>query len=227
MSRPLSADLTRWLRRRLLWWGRAHFRYFPWRQDRDPYRTLITEVLLRQTSAMGIHDIRREFLAQYPNPEALATSDAGDVTRLVAKLGFGNQRGPQLVGLARIVTAQGRVPSRAAALRLLPGVGDYTARAVACFAFGRPEPALDVNVARILARVLEIRPARGELRKNPLVIAAARKLLEGGQPRQVNWALLDLGATVCRPRPRCSICPLVQRCAYGANVTNPSSDTPL
>lgn len=227
MSRPLTPDLARWLRRRLLAWGRAHFRHFPWRQDRDPYRTLITEVLLRQTSATGIQEIRHEFLARYPDPEALASSDAGDVTLLVAKLGFGKQRGPQLVGLARAVAAKGRVPSLPAALRQLPGVGAYTAGAVACFAFGRPEPALDVNVARILARVLEIHPARGELRKNQLVIAAARELLQGGKPRQINWALLDLGAIVCKPRPLCSVCPLVERCAYGANVTSLSPGRPL
>jgi A/G-specific adenine glycosylase len=203
------------MRRRLLRWGRTHFRKFPWRFDRDPYRTLITEVLLRQTRATDVEDVRTSFLRAYPTIDSLAAASAVEVSARIQRLGFGNQRGPQLVGLARSIAAIGRIPSRALTLRRLPGVGHYTASAVASFAFGRKEPALDVNVARILSRVLDIHPARGELRKNRAVAAAARRLLDGRHPRELNWALLDLGASVCKPRPVCSVCPLRPRCAYG------------
>jgi len=219
----LTPELRRWLRRRLLRWGRVNFRDFEWRRDRDGYRTLITEVLLRQTSAAHIRETRRQFLTRYPTPESLARADAAAVTTQVSVLGFGNQRGPQLVGLARELVARGGVPTRRDRLRELPGVGDYTGAAVACFAFGRREPALDVNVARILARVLAIRPAHGELRKNADVKAAARALVDGPRPRELNWALLDLGALVCKPRPACGMCPLRNRCDYGIRSYQPFS----
>jgi A/G-specific adenine glycosylase len=208
------------VRRRLLVWGRRNFRSFPWRQDRDPYRTLVTEILLRQTNAERVEPIRRQFFVRYPDAKQLAKADRRTVTRVISSLGFGIQRTPQLIGLGQELAATGRAPRTAEALSLLPGVGDYTAAAAACFAFGAREVALDVNVARIVSRVFGIYPKTGELRKNPAIRKAARALVSGPNPRSMNWALLDLGALVCRPRPKCSICPLAERCYYARTLKN-------
>jgi A/G-specific adenine glycosylase len=200
-------------------WGAKNFRNFPWRPDHDPYRTLITEVLLRQTNAARVEPVRTKFLARYPNPKQLGAANHRAVRHIVMRLGFGKQRTPQLIALGRELHALGRAPRTTAALRRLPGVGSYTAAAVACFAFGAREPALDVNVARIVARVYGIHPERGELRKNPTIKRAASDLVCGPVPRRVNWALLDLGALVCKPRPLCPVCPLRKGCAYALTLS--------
>lgn len=207
-------EAVAWMRRRLLRWGRAHFRDFPWRTDRDPYRTLVTEVLLKQTRAVQVRPVREALLRRYPVPRSLAEADPGDLSTLIRRLGFADQRVPQLGALGRALTKTGRAPRTVAGLLALPGVGPYTAAAVACFAFGHRAAALDVNVARIIGRVFGIAPEHGELRKNADVIRIASTMVHGGSPREINWALLDLGAEVCRPNPRCSACPVASRCHF-------------
>jgi A/G-specific adenine glycosylase len=118
------------------------------------------------------------------------------------------------VALARSLSELDRMPVTVNDLLRLPAVGRYTAAAVACFSGGRAVPALDVNVARIIARVHGIQIGRGELRRSEIVMALANRLLKGALSRRLNWALLDLGALVCRPKPNCVGCPLIERCAY-------------
>jgi len=207
-------EAVAWMRRRLLRWGPVHFRGFPWRTDRDPYRTLVTEVLLKQTRAIQVGPVREALLRKYPVPSSLAEADPDDLSGLIRRLGFADQRVPQLGALGRALTKTGRTPRTVAGLLTLPGVGPYTAAAVACFAFGRRAAALDVNVARIIGRVFAIAPEHGELRKNADVIRIASALVSTGSPREINWALLDLGAEVCRPHPHCSACPLASRCQF-------------
>jgi A/G-specific adenine glycosylase len=195
----------------LLVWGRGHFRPFPWRSDRDPYRVLVTEVLLKQTRADRVHLVRAELLVAYPTATVLATADRRDLANLISTLGFGRQRTDQLLSLARVLKDRS-IPRQPALLQTLPGVGPYSAAATACFAYGRRYIALDVNVARILGRVFGITLKSGEPRKSALIRSIGQQVIDGAQPRRVNWALLDLGATVCRPRPRCHECPLQERC---------------
>jgi len=206
-------DNIRWLRRRLLVWGGKHYRPFPWREDRDPYRVLVTEVLLKQTRADRVSSVRSSVFGDYPTPTALAHADVAALAKHIRTLGFGRQRTKQLLSLARAIDGH-PIPRAPALLRTLPGIGEYSAAATACFAFGERTIALDVNVARILGRVFGIRLARGELRKNPMIRSIGERLIQGATPRRVNWALLDLGAAVCRPKPRCTECPLEPRCRY-------------
>jgi len=201
------------MRRRLLAWGRSHYRYFPWREDRDPYRSLVTEILLKQTRADGVEAVRAKLLLTYPSARSLAEATPKDVETYIRKLGFGKQRAVQLHALGRALL-DAPVPRQRRTLAELPGIGPYAASATSCFAFGRREIALDVNVARIISRVFGLIPARGELRKNRQIIEAGQAIISGPRPRELNWALLDLGALLCRPRPKCDACPLSVRCSY-------------
>jgi A/G-specific adenine glycosylase len=209
---------VQWLRRRLLNWGKLNFRDFVWRSDRDAYRLLVTEVLLRQTNAGHVLRVREAFLSAFPKATDLCRASPDEVFGLIRGLGFGRQRADQLRRLGCAIVARNRIPTTARALADLPGVGNYTAGAVACFAFGRREPAVDVNVARIIGRLFDIRPERGELRKNSTVRRIAMEMVAGGAPRRLNWALLDLGALICRPTPRCTVCPLLDGCLHGGRV---------
>lgn len=218
-------DDIRWLRRRLLVWGHKHYRPFPWRKERDAYRVLVTEVLLKQTRADRVGDVRSSVFGAYPSAGALARADASALAKRIATLGFGHQRSEQLVSLARAIDGK-PIPRSAARLQTLPGIGDYSSAATACFAFGQQAIALDVNVARILSRAFGISLARGELRKNPLIRSIGQRLIRGAAPRRVNWALLDLGAAVCRPTPRCDECPLRSRCRFAQTGRNGSGNRP-
>jgi A/G-specific adenine glycosylase len=207
---------VRWLRRRLFAWGRAHYRDFPWRRDRDPYRNLVTEILLKQTRADGVQRVRLQLLTKYPSTASLGKAPRREIEGLIAWLGFGHQRAAQLQALGRALQ-EAPIPHTPAKLARLPGIGPYAASATSCFAFGRREIALDVNVARIIGRIYGIEPARGELRKNKAVIRLGHSLIDGLNPRGLNWALLDLGALVCRPVPKCHQCPVQEGCWFARN----------
>ena len=213
-----SLERIRRARRLLLRWGREHFRSFPWRFDRDFYRTLITEILLKQTTAERVVPVRHELVTRFPDPGALGGGDPAELAAIIGSLGFAEQRTAQLIALGRALTAKSLGRTVSSRLLELPGVGPYTAAAVACFAWGRPEPALDVNVARIVMRLFGVPIASGEPRRNRTVNKLAQELVAGQQPREMNWALLDLGAEVCRPAPRCSECPLARLCVHASQV---------
>jgi A/G-specific adenine glycosylase len=219
LDQDQSVDI-RWLRRKLLVWGAKNYRPFPWRTDRDPYRVLVTEVLLKQTRADRVNGVRTGILGKYPSPAALAQADPPTLAERIHRLGFARQRSVHLIALGRELHER-PIPRHRDLLLKLPGIGAYSAAAAACFAFGERCIALDVNVARILGRVFGISLHRGELRKSRLVRSIGERVVHGPNPRRVNWALLDLGAAVCRPKPRCNQCPLQPRCTYAQSGTAP------
>ena len=204
---PLHAALASWYA--------AHARDLPWRRTTDPYAILVSEVMLQQTQVSRTIPKYAEFLDAFPTLEALAEAPVADVIRAWSGMGY-NARAVRLHRLAVEVVAEhgGKLPRTAEGLRALPGIGPYTAAAVACFAFGASEPVLDTNVYRVLSRVahgLEP-PSRKEL--EPL----ARALLPGpGAPLDASaWAqaLMDVGASVCSvSAPACGDCPLEPHCA--------------
>jgi A/G-specific adenine glycosylase len=199
----------------LVRWYRPRRRAFPWRETSDPYRVLVSEVMLQQTQAARVVPAYRRFLRRFPTVRALARADRGDVLRAWAGLGY-NRRAVSLSETARTVVREhgGRFPSDIHALEALPGVGPYTAAAVASMAFGAPAPAVDTNVRRVVARaVLGREPVtvRRELLRN-----AAEAWLDRSDPGSWNQALMDLGREVCRPEPRCDACPLRASCRFRA-----------
>ncbi|MBI4615275.1 MAG: A/G-specific adenine glycosylase [Planctomycetes bacterium] len=199
---------------RLVRWYRKNARRLPWRKSRDPYPVLVSEFMLQQTRVETVLAYYEPFLARFPDLRTLARARVGTV--LAAWSGLGYYRRARFLHEAagRIVREHGgQVPDDPEALRALPGIGDYTAAAVLSIAFGRPEPVLDGNVARVLARYRAVPgdPKRGRTRNRLRELAAA--VLAGRNPGETNQALMELGAAVCLPgRPDCRGCPLSGGC---------------
>lgn len=214
----MSAGPVRALRRPLLAWYRRNRRDLPWRRTRDPYAIWVSEVMLQQTRVDVVVPYWERFLARFPDPAALAAADEEDVLALWTGLGY-YRRARSLHAGAKAVVARhgGRVPADPAALRALPGVGRYTAGAVASIAFGLAEPVLDGNVRRVLCRLLGVGAEGVGAAEERRLWDAAAELARGASPGDLNQALMELGATVCAPRnPRCADCPVSARCAARA-----------
>ena len=178
---------------------------------RDPYAILVSEIMLQQTQVSRVSDFYPRFLARYPTLEELAAAPAWAVRETWEGLGY-YARARNLHAAVRHVVDRlgGRLPETEDDLRRLPGIGRYTAGAVASLAFGARVPAVDTNAARVLARVFGLR--RGAARPRRTWSLAA-DLVAPGRPEDVNQALMDLGATVCiARRPRCVACPVRRVC---------------
>jgi len=203
------------VRRALLRWYGRNRRDLPWRRTRDPYAIWVSEAMLQQTRVETVIPYYERFLERFPDVRALASADLDDVLGQWAGLGYyGRARNLRAAARALVDEHGGRLPRDAAALRRLPGVGRYTAGAVASIAFDRPEPVLDGNVKRVLARLLAIRADVGRSEVAERLWGHAGELAAGPRPGDLNQALMELGATVCTPRaPRCEACPLARRCA--------------
>ncbi|HZT37290.1 MAG TPA: A/G-specific adenine glycosylase [Bryobacteraceae bacterium] len=199
-------------RKLLLSWYRRSRRDLPWRRTRDPYRIWISEIMLQQTRVETVVPYYERFLRQFPSLESLAA--ASDEALLTAWSGLGYYaRARNLRKAARVLIGLQRFPRDYNALRALPGIGDYTAAAIASIAFGQPYAALDGNVARVLARLIN---EAGDVRANGTkrrLQAAARALLDERRPGDFNQAMMELGATICTARePKCRLCPVASLC---------------
>ena len=184
----------------------------PWRGETDPYRVLVSEVMLQQTQALRVVPHYARFLRAFPTVKALAAASSADVLRAWENLGY-NRRALNLWRTARAVVETGGFPRTVDGLRELPGIGPYTARAVASFAFGVDVAAADVNVRRVVARTNGLDPSDRSVQD------LADALVPRGRVRVWNQAMIDLGAEVCRARnPRCAECPLQRMCAWSAGV---------
>jgi A/G-specific adenine glycosylase len=204
-------------RRSLLSWFRRQGRDLPWRRTRDPYRIIVSEFMLQQTQVARVVPYYLRFLERYPTIEALAAARVTSVRESWDGLGY-YRRAVNLHRLARTVVRDWNrnVPSNPAELRMLPGIGRYTAGAVASFAFEQRTAAVDTNVARVLRRVFYL-GARRPVTNHELWRAAEQIL-----PRRkksvwaFNQAIMELGAVVCTARgPRCGRCPVRRMCATG------------
>jgi A/G-specific adenine glycosylase len=207
-----SAALVRRFQRRLLVWYRVNGRKLPWRGTRNPYRVLVSEIMLQQTQVDRVKGYYRRFVRQYPTFEHLAAASEPAVRESWEGLGY-YARARNLHTTARIVVAEhgGRLPADRQAIRRLPGIGRYTAGAVLSIAYGQDEPILDTNVARVLTRVFAV---RGKSGLQTRLWELADRLVPAGDAGDFNQALMDLGATVCRARnPDCPACPVRGDCS--------------
>ena len=217
-STPQHAARIRLFSRRLLAWFRRYGRDLPWRRTRDPYRIVVSEFMLQQTQVARVEQYYPRFLKQFPTVEALAGATRGRVREAWEGLGY-YRRAANLHRLARDVVRdhQGRIPGEVEVLRRLPGVGRYTAGAVASFAFERAVPAVDTNVARVLRRAFHPRAGSNAAGQAALWNAAARlHSRPGSRAWALNQAIMELGATICTARvARCGECPVVSACSTG------------
>ena len=196
-------------RGKLLAWYDEHARDLPWRADRDPYRVWVSEIMLQQTRVAAVIEHYHEFLRRFPTVEKLAAAREASVLAAWSGLGY-YRRARMLHAAAKVLVREmgGCFPASAEGWRALPGIGRYTAAAIASIAFGEPVAVVDGNVGRVLQRVWGQRLAGQGL------WAAADGLLDRGRPGDFNQAMMELGATVCTPRaPGCLTCPLVGPCA--------------
>jgi A/G-specific adenine glycosylase len=202
------------IQEKLLAWYAIEARDLPWRNTRDPYAILVSEIMLQQTQVETVKRYFGPFLERFPTAEALANASLDHVLKAWEGLGY-YRRAHNLQRAAQIIAERygGRIPRDVKELRSLPGVGSYTAGAVASIAFGHDEPVVDGNVARVLSRLFRVAgdPAKVATRRRLSEIAA--RLLPSGDASRFNQAWMDLGARVCLPRsPRCHACPLSAEC---------------
>ena len=198
-------------------WYDTAARDLPWRRPGvDPWAVLVSEVMLQQTPVARVEPVWADWMDRWPTPAALAAASPAEVIRAWGKLGY-PRRALRLreTAVALVARHDGAVPADVAALEALPGVGTYTARAVACFGHGQPQPVVDTNVRRVVARLVHGRAEAGTARASDLADVAA--LAPAGRDRACRFsvAAMELGALVCVARtPRCPVCPVRERCAW-------------
>jgi A/G-specific adenine glycosylase len=210
-------DKSRLFAQQLLKWFSKNRRSFPWRETSDPYKVLIAEVFLRKTDAGKVLGIYEHFVRRYPGFEALINADRRELEDFLRPLGLYRRKAKELMDLARIAATKhrGKVPHSREELLELPGVGDYIANAVLCFAFAKTVPLVDTNVIRVVTRVFSFKPKTKRARDDPEIWRDVRKIMPKGKARDFNLAMLDLAATTCLPRkPMCRICPVIPSCDY-------------
>lgn len=204
------------VRRKILLWYSKNGRAFPWRETRDPYRILLSEIMLQQTQAERVAVRLPEFLKAYPDMTALSRAPKADVLRAWKGMGY-NNRAVRLHSAVKEVMAayNGVLPRETDALEALPGIGRYTAHAVACFAHGRRLPVVDVNVRRVLSRIFRRMDTTGDVLSEKEAWELASAVLPAAA-YDWNQALMDFGALICTARsPKCSSCPLAGTCRSG------------
>jgi len=198
----------------LLGWYDREKRELPWRRTRDPYAIWLSEVMLQQTQVATVIPYWERFLQRFPTVEALASAPLPDVLAAWRGLGYYSRARNLHLAAQEVVTRfGGRLPSTAAGLLTLPGFGRYTAGAVASIAFGESAPLVDGNVARVLSRLFEVEGSPGDRVREARLWALAAALVPGERPGDFNQALMEHGATVCRPEnPLCLLCSVREQC---------------
>lgn len=213
------------IQKNLTEWGKDNFRQFQWRQSRTPYSVLISELLLRRTTAKAVKGVFKEFMCLYPNLGALSQAEARELERFLSKIGYHKQRTKILVDLANyiLIKYSGEIPRSKEDLLEIPNIGDYTANAILSLGYGIPSAMVDSNVERILGRVFLKHLSK---RTHSMIQRVAESLAPTKDNQDYNYALLDLGALVCKyGRPRCNLCPISKFCDYymlGKQHSNPS-----
>lgn len=202
----------------LRWDSRKNKRQMPWKGEKDPYRIWLSEIILQQTRVEQGWDYYQKFIAAFPDIHSLARASDVKVFKCWEGLGY-YSRCRNLLATARYISGQlgGRFPDSYEAIRGLKGVGPYTAAAIASFAYNLPHAVVDGNVYRVLARVFGIETPTDSTAGKKVFLALAADLLDKRKPGRYNQAIMDFGATICKPQPDCQSCPFQQTCkAYAS-----------
>jgi len=215
MPRKSIARGVKFTRKLLAWYARAA-RDLPWRRTRDPYRVLVSEVMLQQTQVSRVEQYYPRFLERFPDLETLASAPVRAVRERWDGLGY-YARASNLHALARVVSRdlEGKLPENPGDLEKLPGIGRYTAGAVACFAYEKPVPAVDTNVSRVIRRAF-IGWTAGNGQRAVWNLAGSLVPRHGKRAWKFNQAIMELGAVICTARkPKCPECPVRSECRTG------------
>jgi A/G-specific adenine glycosylase len=216
-QRQIKARIVRHFQKKLLDWFTRHGRKFPWRRSRATlYTQIIAELLLQRTRAEMVSDFLPEFLKRFPSWHRLARASERDIGAMLKPIGLWRRRAKSLKQLAMEMSIRkGRYPRDRLEIESLPGVGQYITNAIMLFCHEAPEPLLDVNMARVLERYFGPRTL-ADIRYDPYLQDLARRVLFGTSAEAMNWAILDLAATICTTRsPLCTKCPVSSGCLYG------------
>jgi A/G-specific adenine glycosylase len=218
---------TRSFRRALLDWYRRHGRDLPWRHTRNPYAILVSEVMLQQTQVATALPRFHQWLQRFPDIKSLARASENDVLHAWQGLGY-YARARNLHASAKMIMNRhaGRFPPSIDGMRQLPGIGKYTAHAVACFAFDQALPIVEANTTRVLARLFNLRIPVDQAAGQQTLWNCAASLIPKTSAHDYNSALIDLGALICLPRPRCAICPVKRFCSAKNPIALPIRKTP-
>jgi len=201
----------------LISWGKTNFREYPWRLTNNPYEILIAELMLHRTQASQVVKVYEQFIARYPTPQRLLKATEEEIESSLHSLGL-LWRIRLIHKLAQVIvtTYEGRVPVEKEKLILLPGISDYIASAVRCFAWNLPEAIVDTNTVRVVGRLLGLE-TKDSSRRNQQVRKLIRDLVDEDAPRDYNFAILDLADGIClaKRQPLHAICPVLSYCRYG------------
>lgn len=198
-------------------WYKRNGRKFPWRdKETKPYAILIAEMMLQRTRAQMVVDVYSLFLEKYPDIKSLSKANINSLSLMLKPLGLHNRRAYWMKRIAELLVQKygSEIPQQRQDLEKLPGLGTYIVNAILCFAFGKKVPIVDSNVARIFSRLDDIK-VKHDLRRSPELHELAKRLIPTHSIKEYNWAILDLGATICTPKnPQHNVCPLQSLCIY-------------
>lgn len=206
------------IQRNLLRWFKINDRRYPWRlPSATTYQRVIAEVLLQRTKADVVARMFGDFVSRYPSWRRLARASQGELEEILKPLGLWKRRALSMGAFARAMSKTGgRFPKDRKSLEAIPAVGQYVCNAILLFDQGVCQPLLDVNVARVLERLFGQRKL-ADIRYDPYLQALSKRMVEHKNPASVNWAFLDLAATICTIRsPKCDICPLRKQCCFAS-----------
>ncbi|MEM3192475.1 MAG: hypothetical protein QW292_10410 [Candidatus Parvarchaeota archaeon] len=202
---------------KILEWYQKNRESYPWRTDKDPYHILLAEILLRKTDRKKVLKLYGSLINLYGSPQKMASVNISKLERLLRPLGLYSEKSHQLKKGAEIICAEfnGEVPRNLGDLLKIPGVGNYTANAVLCFAYEFNVPLIDANLIRILKRYFNLEPKKSREREDQRFWEFVKNLLPGGRGRDFYYGILDFTQKICRPRnPYCDKCPINGWCSY-------------
>jgi A/G-specific adenine glycosylase len=200
----------------LCWWEKNR-RDLPWRHTKEPYLTLITEILLRKTTATHVNSIYQKFFEKYPTIQKLAGCEKKELKNIITPLGLAEQRSEQLIKLAKTVIADynGKIPEKRSDLLKLPGVGNYTAAAVSCISYGQDTSTVDTNFVRVIGRFFNFKSEKKSVYMDKKLWDFVTGMIPKGKCKEFNLGLIDFASAVCIPKnPRCSECNMKECCIY-------------
>lgn len=200
----------------LNWWDTKR-KKFPWRKTTKPYQLLITEILLRKTTAPQVNSIYTKFFEKYSTVLDLAEADCKDLKKLLYPLGMEKKRSKELLKLSNVIIKEYKeeIPSTEEELIKLPGVGKYTASGVLCQAYNKDSAMVDTNVVRVVTRYFSYKSPRKRPRDDPMLWSFVKSLIPHGKCKEFNLGLIDFAGDICTPKnPKCSVCPLNEYCDF-------------